>query len=412
MVKYLVLISFIVVAILLPSFLKAQPLFEKGYYIDLNDVKHSGFIDRSFLDEIPNDIRFKRTRRDSTIELSPFAVKKIEVSGLQLVPHIVEIDTSVNHVNEIKEPSFENRHLFLELIVEGGISLFKYKTETHSYFFIKTGSSDTLTPLIYKQYRGERGLYNNNNYREQLDSIDDCFSYSKTIDDVKYNEQSLMLFIEYLNTCINFAYNRIPGSSNHSLRYLNISAFTGIRWNKMTSTESVTSENIFTWKDFGFTNVGIEFEYLIAPYRNRIASILRFDFARSYDSSIINMPLGNQFVEKNIDYLYLTFGFRGYLNTNSAFKLYADAGIAKPLAIQDGISLKYERSPNFVYENENLIPTFGLGITTLNRFSLESKVEFIDRTISSYDEYNTIKFTAFTVNLKYAFKSYYSFWEK
>ncbi len=411
MVKYFCLYSISAILILTSS-THAQSLFEKGYYLDRDAVKHTGFIDRSFLDSSPEFIRFKKNRNDIAITLSPSEAKVVEVSGTQLESFQVHIDTSAYNVNELKEPAFEPQYLFLEVIIDGHISLYRYKSQDHTFFFISSESNPAPDQLIYKQYTGPRGVYNNNAYREQLDKLDNCYIYSKSIDNLTYTEESLSNFIKYLNDCENGSYKVISRAQNHSLRYLNISAFTGIRWSSMTSTERITSDDLFEWKDFGLTNVGIELEYLLAHSRNRLSTLARIDLARSYQSSYIDLALSEEFVEKHTDYLYFSFAIRGYLPTKSPVKLYVDAGIAKPLIIREGIAVDHEELADFEYNNENLLPTFAVGLSLYNRFSTEARFEFLDRTISDYTDFNNIRYTAVTFNLKYALKSYYSIWDR
>ncbi|MBO6536110.1 MAG: hypothetical protein JJ966_07805 [Balneolaceae bacterium] len=411
MVKYLYFYSIITVLILSGS-VHGQSMFESGFYLDEESTSHSGYIDRSFLNKSPDLIRFKKTRKSEPITLNPTQAKVVVVSGTRLESYQVQIDTSAKSINSLQNPAYERQHVFLELIIEGQISLYRYVTNDYTLFFVRSSGESSPNQLIYKQFEGPRGVYNNNAYREQLDKLDSCFNYSKSIDDLTYTEESLSNFIKYLNDCDKSSYKVISRAQNHSLRYLNISAFTGIRWSSMTSTERITSEDLFEWKDFGLTNVGIELEYLLARSRNRLSTLARIDLARSYQSSFIDLPLGEEFVEKHTDYLYFSLSIRGYLPTKSPVKLYIDAGIAKPLIIREGISVDHEERADFEYNNDNLLPTFALGLSLYNRISTEARFEFLNRTITDYNDFNNIRYTAVTFNLKYALKSYYSIWDR
>lgn len=411
MVKYLYFYSIITV-LFFPDSVCGQSMFESGFYLDEEASTHSGYIDRSFLNKSPDLIRFKKTRKSEPITLNPAQAKVVVVSGTRLESYQVQVDTSAKSINSLQNPAFERQHVFLELIIEGQISLYRYVTNDYTLFFVRSSSESSPNQLIYKQFEGPRGVYNNNAYREQLDKLDSCFNYTKSIDDLTYTEESLSNFIKYLNDCEKSSYKVISRAQNHSLRYLNISAFTGIRWSSMTSTERITSEDLFEWKDFGLTNVGIEFEYLLARSRNRLFTLARIDLARSFQSSFIDLPLGEEFVEKHTDYLYFSFAIRGYLPTKYPVKLYIDAGIAKPLIIREGISVDHEERADFKYNNDNLLPTFALGLNLYNRISTEARFEFLDRTITDYTDFNNIRYTAVTFNLKYALKSYYSIWDR
>lgn len=216
MVKYLYFYSIITVLILSGS-VHGQSMFESGFYLDEESTSHSGYIDRSFLNKSPDLIRFKKTRKSEPITLNPTQAKVVVVSGTRLESYQVQIDTSAKSINSLQNPAYERQHVFLELIIEGQISLYRYVTNDYTLFFVRSSGESSPNQLIYKQFEGPRGVYNNNAYREQLDKLDSCFNYSKSIDDLTYTEESLSNFIKYLNDCDKSSYKVISRAQNHSL---------------------------------------------------------------------------------------------------------------------------------------------------------------------------------------------------
>lgn len=399
--------------ILFPITLNAQLLFEEGFYIDLNNTPHKGFITRTFNTTDQPGLIFKKSRRTPHQQLDPTQVKSVYVSGLQLTSFEVFLDTTAAKISELREPLFEARHLFLESIIEGTISLYKYNFDGIVLFFIWDKESEKQPEqLIYKQYNGPRGLYNNNSYRDQLVFKNECSSEETSLDEIRYTESQLSQYVAHLNDCINSTYQQYTGLKYHSWKYLNISILSGLRWSEITSKERVSEDELFTLNEFEVPNLGLEFEYLLSATQNRLAPIFRAELARSSMSSTIDLPSGTQNVVKNLNYVYLTLGMRAYFSTNTPIKFYIDAGIANPYPIEEGISLDHEKRIDFEYTADKLIPSLGVGFILYNRFSVDSKLEFLNTRISKNNSFNDISYTAFTINLKLFLKSYYSLWEK
>jgi hypothetical protein len=67
-------------------------------------------------------------------------------------------------------PEYVSREVFLKVIIEGSVSLFRYKGKDMINYFVKKDSA--MIPLIYKTYRGDdRRILINSAFRQQLVNI-------------------------------------------------------------------------------------------------------------------------------------------------------------------------------------------------------------------------------------------------
>lgn len=412
MKKSFLLYSFLLIVFAFTSTIKGQPLFEKGYYIDNQNIRYEGFIDRTNLTSEAPFISFKSSKKSDALKLYADSISEIFVSGIQIKTYLVSVDTSALSVSNFREPVFVEDEVFLFGLIIGETSLFEYRTDEKSLFFIQENSGSTPSQLIRKIYIGENGkVYSNNTFRDQIDSLTANLSIKIDSEQINYTKESLIDLTKHLNSSIASTFEDFTSKAVLSPRYLNIGLFTGIRFTRLISRETITDAIYFDLSDASFSNLGVELEYLIPNVKNRVSFFGRGEIAFGKQSGEDIFPSGLQEVTVNTDYLFLTMGFRGYVPIFKSSKIYADLAMSKPFKFSDGINVRHEVRQDFEYQYSNFIPSFGVGITSFNRFSLESRFEFINKELTANNDFNNIYFTAFTVNLKVFLKSYYSIYD-
>tara|TARA_R110000868_G_scaffold37111_12_gene131584 strand:+ start:5020 stop:6267 length:1248 start_codon:yes stop_codon:yes gene_type:complete len=415
MSKYSHSLFFLLFLFLIQSQVLCQPLYEKGYYIDNLNNRFEGYIDRTNLSSSQDYINFKSSKKSTAVQLFPNQVSKVFVSDIHIESNTVLIDTTAFVTSEKRAPSFTRKNVFLFNLIDGEISLLEYRTEKSSLFFVQESPDQASFQLIHKRYIGRNELlFNNNDFRKQLDSLIVNLKSELEIDTEKvlYTSKSLSdLFIK-LNDSRNYTFQNYSNQRLISPRYLNFAVITGLRFSRITSKETITGNTFFSLEDVSLSNFGLELEYLLPSLKNQFSIFGRGEIATG-DTRLDTVLLtsGLQQINTNLDYLFITIGIRGYFQLSNATKLYADAGVSKPFTIGDGINIRHEIRPDFDYQRKIITPSFGAGVIVFNRFSLESRFEFMNTVLNKNDELNNISYSSFTINLKIFFKSYYSIWD-
>lgn len=186
----------------------AQSNFYEGFIITNNGDRIDGYIDYRDWDKSPDRIEFRKQGSDKSTYYSPVEVKEFSVSGEIYRSAVVEIETSPRSSQKLgKNPEyfFTVRTVFLQTIIAGEKSLFKYKdVQGHENFYI--GADSGFDILKFKRYMkvvgGKQIIVGMNDYIGQLISyLSDCQEMHFEHDNLKYNEPSLRKFFDKYHEC-------------------------------------------------------------------------------------------------------------------------------------------------------------------------------------------------------------------
>jgi hypothetical protein len=189
------------------SYIQAQ-IFEKGYFIDDNNVKKECFIEKNILYNSPVVFKYRLEEKGS-IEIASIEQVK-EVSLIDLITyyrHTVFIDQSSSSISELdnnKKLNLVEKKVFLEILDKGKVNLYQYKTSSLiRFFFLKEGE---VTPdmLDYKKYfHGDNQNYvtENQDYKQELFNLfkEGGISLSE-IERIKYDETDLTTLFKKYNS--------------------------------------------------------------------------------------------------------------------------------------------------------------------------------------------------------------------
>ncbi len=352
----------------------SQVNFEKAYFIDNNNVRTACFIKNQDLYENPTAFEYKLTQEESVVKTGDIKnIKEFEISNtIKFVRNSVKYDVSTSDLGEtkdIREPEWEEKTLFLKVLIEGKASLYEYKDKAVKRFFYKTDNL-ALTQLIYKRYYLPNTNYTdlgvNNDFQKQIWQEMNC--ENQTIDKVlklKYERKDLVNYFVAYNNCQKSSYKDY--NKNISKGSFNVKVKGGINVSPYTDYESAQEKVDYSGNKL-FPKYGGEFEYITPFNRNKWAVFIELSY-QTYKYSEVRTyknPFGPTFdITTEGSYLRKSFypyiGIRYYMFLNDNSKLFVNAGF---------------------------IRTFGLGYSYNDKFNIEAR-------------YSTVGLSEFSVILGY-----------
>ena len=377
----------------------------KGYYITYDGNKVEGYFKEGDFNDA-SSLEFKQMSKSQYVKLSADAMKEYGVGKeFKFEKHLVQIDRSVANGLE-KNPQMKTESLFLNVIIEGGTSLYSYTKEYATKFFVKSKSKTEPEQLIYKKYRLEDGtIAENNTFRQQLFNSVNCKSKSANdFLDAIYQRKELIDAVKEDNKCNGtdskeyFNDTRRPSDFHYN-------AFLGLYNQKV----AVDNANPPFGKDTQFTiTVGVEVAYL---FKSEIAALFfRLEYERfSADKSIEVQNITNTVTKYAIDVSTVNFMFGPRYNFVALdnHKVFLDGGFGLSVPFGDidktvtafngagsfdGGSTKYDLRPS-------LLVGFGAGYIYNNRYGIAVRYE-LDKDYLDYNSYQT-KFGKVGINLSY-----------
>jgi hypothetical protein len=345
--------------------LYAQKTILKGYIIKLNNDTVKGYIDYKNWNKNPVSINYYPALNDKPQTLD---VKSINGFGItddkyneSYISKTVKLETSPQQLGKLgfdKEPAFEDKILFLRVLNQGDLTLFKY-VDDRSHFFIDNGSK--TEELIYKRYyvnESKNQIAYNSNYKEQLKNL---FINNKNISDDEIEKVSF-----YEGDII-----KIVQKHNQS---------------KPNSYKPVAYKNEKLVAKFGLILGG---SYSTLSFRD-------VDFKGSTGiipgvSLLLIIPRSSEKLGINFDLAYRSFKFDGtYQNKQSDFQ-YSNQTYAF-----DGKYLKLSAMFRYTFANTSLKPFLNLGVSSAYAFKLKENTIFEDTfhsttTISQHNFFDELR---------------------
>ncbi|WP_339838529.1 hypothetical protein [uncultured Flavobacterium sp.] len=361
----------------------AQTKFEPGSYVDLNNIKHEGFIKNLDWKNNPSEIIFKKNIEDAeVIYVNSEKLKEFEIYDFSKYKKFnVNIDISANALSEIgyiKDPIFEKKELLLKVLLEGNASLYLMNYGIYGKYFFNNSSRE-IEELIYKKYRvneidaakmRENGdevfsgttILTNNDYLKQLFSNVNCNMNREKIYKTSYTETSLVKYFKEYNECSNSEYiiYKSLKKTKTNIKALIAANFSSLELSN--NNRSLYSKNFDSKTTLG---AGLELE-LVFPYNNnKWAAFIEASFNTYKNNAVLKDDKGfslyeNQNVTVQYNHIQLAPGLRHYfyLNENSKISIDAIYNIKKGIGNN---KVDYEIEQDLAMTN-NMIYNFALGL--------------------------------------------------
>lgn len=337
----------------------SQINFEKAYFIDNNNVRTDCFIQNKDLYGNPTTFEYKLTQEESVVKTGDIKnIKEFQISNtLKFVRNFIKIDVSTSDLGEtkdIREPEWEEKTLFLKVLVQGKASLYEYKDTAVKRFFYKTDNLP-LTQLIYKRYYLPKTNYTdlgvNNDFQKQIWQEMNC--ENQTLDKVlklEYERKDLVNYFIKYNNCEKSSY--IDYNKNISKGSFNIKVKGGINVSPYIDYESAQEKVDYSGNKL-FPKYGGEFEYITPFNRNKWAVFIELTY-QTYKYNEVRIYKS-------------TFGPTFNITTESSYRnksFYPYIGIRYYMFLKDNSKL---------FVNAGLFRTFGLGYSYNDKFNIETR---------------------------------------
>jgi hypothetical protein len=185
---------------------KAQIRFEKGYFVNNDNVKTVCSIRNVDWDNNPASFRYQLPGSNEVLEGTLQDCKAFGIDGGNAyVRAFVKVDqssTDVSRLSNGRNPEWMEQLVFLKTLVEGEAKLLQYKQGEISQFYYQKADS-LYTPLIFKRYidgNGQRAI--NFGFRQQLLNEFSCEGITQLqIERTSYRESDLAAYFGRYNAC-------------------------------------------------------------------------------------------------------------------------------------------------------------------------------------------------------------------
>jgi hypothetical protein len=299
----------------------SQIVFENGYIIMDNNHKIDCLIKNIDWQYNPSEIKY---RLYETSEIQTLSIQSVKEFGIENTSKYVRAKVSIDKSGENlarltrnRNPVFEEEVLFLEVLVEGGATLFIYEERGLRRFFYQTANSE-IKQLIYKPFLlDNRKVAYNNNFKQQLHNDLQCHDIAMDdFDKLNYDRKDLMRFFIKYNQCQNASYTNYDETERKNL--INLTIRPGVNYSSLAIYDAVINSKYIDFGTLLTFRLGAEVELMMPFNKNKWAVIIEPVY-QNFKTQKVNR--GHNFI---VDYwsIELTCGIRHYFYLNESSKVF------------------------------------------------------------------------------------------
>jgi hypothetical protein len=399
--KYLLCSIFTVATVLFSPHLFSQIRYEKGYFIDNENIRTECLIKNLDWPHNPKLFDYKLNDQANSNRLTIDSVKEFGVyDNSKFVRAEVEIDRSpdaidIDKLSESPLPLWSKETLFLKVQVQGDATLFSYEEEKLLRFFYQVANGNIIQ-LIYKPYLVNESAFNyNTGFRDQLLADVNCGNISsEKTEYLSYDQDVLIKYFKNYNACKG-------GVETYAVKKIKRKSFSfkimaGINYSSLTTgypPPSINPNNTITFTPKINVIGGFEAEYILPYNRNKWSIIFDPNYF-SYSSSGEKGQLGNGTV--NYSAIAIAAGVREGFFLKNNVKLFANCLV----------SYNVKTSGNYFdfYNSENIRHSLNVGLgagIAYNKLSAELRYYTSADIFKSIGFYGSFKRASLT--FKYEF---------
>ena len=384
-----------------------QITFEPGYYVNNQGQKVTGLVYNEDWSNNPSSFRFKVNSDAKTLTKNLDEVKEFGVDNVsKYIRAQVDIDRSTDDIETMstsRNPNFQNEKHFLNVLVQGNATLYKFKDGQLIRYFFKTND---LIPkqLIYKEYLvSRRKTAKNNSFHQQLFNQVNCRNQSiPQITQLDYTSKQLVDYFVKENSCLNASYTNYE--ANKMKADFNLYLKGGVNFSNLKVTNSFA---VYRNTDFGSSidpRFGIEAE-VILPFNKGKWSLFTELYYEAYSAE--NYREGNSGppsdYESSIDYesIGLPFAVRYYAFLNNKLSLYLNLGVQWHFDFDNEILFgRVSGSEKTITIKAGQTLFLGVGLNLNKRYAAELRYN-TSRDLSSTSGAVASEFSVLTLSLAY-----------
>ncbi len=372
-----------------------QIKFEPGYFINTNGEKTNCLIKNIDWHDNPSQIEYKLTEDEESKVGYIRNIKEFKVSDLKYIRATVDIDLSSEKLDRLstnRNPEFQQKTLFLKLLVEGKAKLYLYEEGNLKRYFYQINDSK-INQLVYKLYEISFNKMDKNTfYKQQLWTDIKCDNIKeKDVKSTKYSKHSLEKYFVKYNECVDPNYSNSQKREKRDL--FNLSIKPGVNFSSLSTPEGEffqgVSDNNTTFR------IGLEGEFILPFNKNKWSIFVEptYQYYKSEQEITSSNFQGTTTRKFTLDYksIELPVGLRHFMFINDKFKIFVNAAYVVDFEFDSFYQVQIVNNPNPSQEIDiksrtNIIG--GLGVKWNDRLSLESRFS-TNREISADSQYQT-----------------------
>lgn len=363
----------------------SQIIFEKGYLINNADQRVDCLIEHR--DDLNNPTSFiyklSESAEEKTGNLS--SVKEFGIHDqVKFVRDTVEVDLSKTNTGDLsykKSPIFDERVIFLKVLVEGQANLFSYRdSNSKKYFFNKEGT-DT-EQLIYKLYKTNNGQIGKNNlFRQQLWTDLKCEDFNlKKVENLDYTEKELVHFFIDYNKCNNQSYTKY--GQKEKTDDFNLTLRPGLNLSNLRIDNKISDSRDTKFSSELSFRFGLEAEYILPFNKGRWSAFIEPTFQSFSSKKELQMDQ----VKINYKSIELPVGIRHYIFLKDISAIFVNAAVVLDFPIQKEIVFEIGRDLDI---EPTIGGTLGVGYKFNNRLSTELRFQSGRNLLNPYVNWNS-----------------------
>jgi hypothetical protein len=373
----------------------SQISFEKGYYINNSGKKIDCLIKNLDWQNNPTEFKIKLSEDTIPKTMNLKSAKEFGIYGVsRFVRFTVNIDISsekISHLSKQREPIYEEKQLFLKVLVEGNANLYMYQDNTFKRYFYNKQNSE-VQQLIFKTYQlSKNKIAKNYQYKHQLfsDLKYDDLTQSE-IKNVDCNKRDLVAFFIKYNETSNSEFTNFAVKQKKDL--FNLYLRPGLNRSSLEIENGFSENRKIEFESKLAFRFGIEAEFILPYNKNKWAVLIEptFQYYKSeketvYAEALTHISSTN--VEVDYSSIELPVGIRYYSYINDHSKLFFNISYIFDFPVsstidserKDLFDLKIKPTPNLA---------FGVGYNN-NRYSLELRYHTKQDLLSNYTLWKT-----------------------
>jgi hypothetical protein len=366
--KNIALFSFLFYA----CFLGAQISFDPGYFIDNQRKRQECLIENKDWKNNPVSFSYKINEGGDVQQVHIRDLQEFGINGAsKYIIYRGEVNWSSENPSTLSSSNkfnLEQDTVALKVILEGKATLYFLEKRTMKSFFFRLDNGD-IEQLLYKKYDvGDHLLRTNNQYKVQLNTALSGGNIGiDRIDKLTYEQKSLVrLFTDY---------NKFNGGTSKLYtpkkedKNFHLSIRPGLQHSSISITNTFISSTFFDlyWEEQTNLSLGLEAEYVMPFYRNKISFLLEPTY-QSYQSSTRDLFQ----TESSIDYhtIELGAGLRYYSFLGKRSKLFLNFITIFDFPIESKSEVKTPNLGRLPLASSTTL-AFGGGYCFANKVSIE-----------------------------------------
>lgn len=370
----------------------SQIAFEKGYLINESDHRIECEIKNLDWKKNPTQFEYKLPSSQEIKIGNLESVKEFGINGLlKYIKATVELDESSSSLNAMSKdmnPSFQSKEVFLNVLVEGKATLYSYENQVVKRYFYSISGADPKQ-LIYKKYKVNERVGENNQFRNQLTFDLSCVSINSPME-LEYTQSDLgKYFIEY-NQCSNSQYETFKKRESN---LFHLSVRPGISSNSLKIENSQSSYGEIDFGESMDFRLGLEAEFILPHDKNRWGVIVEPTYRYYKSEENITTVNTNEDYLVSIEYtsIELPIGFRHYFLLNERSKLFIN--LSYVIEFGSGSLIEFERfdgaqpTPLETHSAGNF--AMGAGFKYLDKLNFELRAHTNRDVLGTYNNWSS-----------------------